>query len=42
MDGKYIVSASKDSLIKVWDIETGELIKELNGHTNGVCSISFS
>lgn len=30
-DGKWVVSASFDSAIKIWDIETGELLRTLEG-----------
>ena len=34
-----IISASNDETIKIWDLETGECLKTLNDHTNGVTSI---
>ena len=30
-DGRYLVSASADKLIRVWDIETGETVRTLRG-----------
>ena len=32
-NGKYIVSGSWDKTIKLWDINTGELIRTFKGHT---------
>lgn len=42
-DGKTLVSTNLDNegIIKLWDAESGELIKQLIGHTNSATSISF-
>jgi WD40 repeat protein len=42
--GDYIVSASEDQTLKVWDAHTGEERRTLCGHTDGVrgCTISSS
>jgi len=34
-DGKYIVSGSGDETIKVWDIETGKIVKHLKAFKSG-------
>jgi len=41
-DSKTIVSSSHDNTIKVWNRETGELIRTLTGHNNPVYSVSIS
>lgn len=41
-DGKYIVSSSVDRLVKVWDVETGMVLKSLKGHEGYVWSAKFS
>jgi len=40
--GDYIVSASWDSMLKVWDAHTGEELRTLRGHSSEVwgCAIS--
>jgi WD40 repeat protein len=35
-------SAGADGIIRVWDVNTYELIKTLRGHTEGVNSIAFN
>ena len=41
-DGSRIASGSGDNTIKIWNVETGEIIKTLTGHTFFVNSVSFS
>ena len=42
-DGKHIVSASVDDTIRLWDAETGELLRPpLQGHKDSVTSVAFS
>ncbi|KAJ6487419.1 WD40-repeat-containing domain protein [Mycena vitilis] len=42
-DGKYIVSGSCDSTIRIWDAESGEQLgAPLEGHTDYVWSVAFS
>ncbi len=41
-DGKSIVSASADSVIKLWDIRTGKLKREFRGHRSYISSCVFS
>ena len=35
-DGRRVVSASEDNTLKVWDIETGECVATLEGHSSHV------
>jgi WD40 repeat protein len=41
-DGQSIVSGSDDKTIRVWLVESGELVRTLEGHTDWVTSVSFS
>ena len=41
-DGKYLVSGSKDSTVKIWDMKTYKCLATLEGHNSGVYGMSFS
>jgi WD40 repeat protein len=41
-NGKILASGSQDKTIKLWELETGELINTLVGHWDEVNSIVFS
>src|SRR5262245_55249646 len=41
-DGRYVISGSDDSTIKLWDTATGALIRTLQGHSDAVTKVAFS
>ena len=41
-DGKRIVSGSWDQTAKVWDVDKGQEVRTLKGHTQEVSSVAFS
>ena len=41
-DGQTIVSGSDDQTIKVWNLDTGELLHTLEGHSDSVNSVAIS
>lgn len=41
-DGKYIVSAHQDCIIRIWEVFSGRMIRELKGHTEPISSVSVS
>jgi len=41
-DGRYIASGGRDNTIKLWDVESGRLVKTFKGHNDSVTSVAFS
>ena len=41
-DGAHLASGSADHTIRLWDLETGQLLDTLEGHTAAVLSVAFS
>lgn len=41
IQGDQLVSASNDSLIKLWNISTGNMIREFTGHKHGLACVRF-
>jgi F-box and WD-40 domain protein 1/11 len=39
--GNYLVSASNDTLIKLWEISSGKMIREFVGHHQGLACVQF-
>jgi F-box and WD-40 domain protein MET30 len=41
MDDQYLITGSYDRTARIWDIETGQLIRTLTGHTSGIRALQF-
>ncbi|MCP4109878.1 MAG: AAA family ATPase [Desulfobacteraceae bacterium] len=41
-DGTLFASGSEDKTVKIWDTESGKLLRTLSGHSSAVNSVSFS
>ena len=41
-DGSRLYSGSKDSLVRVWDMNTGQQLDSMQSHTDGVSSLALS
>lgn len=41
-DGRRLASASWDKTIRIWDVQTGELLQTLTGHTDWIAAVKFS
>ena len=37
-----IVSGSQDGTIKIWDLESGQMLQSLNAHTDGINDVEFN
>jgi F-box/WD-40 domain protein MET30 len=42
MNGTILASGSYDGTIKIWDLETGKVLRTLVGHTSGIRCLQFS
>ncbi|GAM85923.1 hypothetical protein ANO11243_039330 [Dothideomycetidae sp. 11243] len=40
-DDNILATGSYDATIKIWDIETGEVLRTLSGHTSGIRCLQF-
>ena len=41
-DGQSVVSGSIDKTVRLWSVESGELMRTMEGHTDQVNSVAFS
>ncbi len=41
-DGKHLVAGYNNGSVRIWDITTGKMERELTGHTNVVWSVAYS
>lgn len=41
-DGKHVVSASADNTLKVWDLQTGRVLRTLEGHWDSVNDVAVA
>ena len=39
-DCRYVASSSKDTTIKIWDLENGECIKTVIGHSSDIYDLT--
>ena len=40
-DGKKVVSGNYDKTARLWDVESGEVLKKYEGHSYSVLSVTF-
>jgi glucose repression regulatory protein TUP1 len=41
-DGKFLAAGSLDTVVRIWDAQTGQLLDKLKGHKDSVYSVAFS
>lgn len=41
-DGRFIVAGGSDAVLRIWDIQSGQLVWNLSGHTAGITTVAYS
>ena len=41
-DGRLVAACCEDSIIRIWDVQTGYLVERLRGHGDSVRSVAFT
>src|SRR5262245_55691133 len=41
-DGRRLVTGGEANSVKIWDVETAQKLKTLEGHSGDVCAVAFS
>jgi WD40 repeat protein len=41
-DGSYALTGSRDNVARLWDVATGQVVREFVGHTNIIWNVAFS
>lgn len=41
-DGRLVAAGSLDTIVRIWDVQTGQLIERLRGHEDSVYSVAFT
>jgi len=41
-DGRFVAAGSLDTIVRIWDIETGQLVERLRAHQDSVYSVAFT
>ena len=40
--GQYVAAGSLDTVVRIWDVSTGQLVERLRGHRDSVYSVAFT
>jgi len=41
-NGQYVAAGSLDTVVRIWDVSTGQLVERLRGHRDSVYSVAFT
>lgn len=41
-DGRLVAAGSLDTIVRIWDVQTGQLVERLKGHRDSVYSVAFT
>ena len=40
VDGKHLIAGAEDAVLRVWDVQTGQLVRRLAGHVGDIYAVS--
>lgn len=41
-DSAYLVTAASDTIVRLWELASGQIIRQYNGHTRGAISVALN
>ena len=41
-DGRYVLASGRDSIARIWDVDSASVVRELEGHTNIMWRVAWS
>jgi WD40 repeat protein len=41
-DARLVLSGSEENALRLWDVATGRELRQLSGHSKGICKVTFS
>ena len=41
-NGRLVAASSLDTIVRIWDVQTGQLVERLKGHRDSVYSVVFT
>ncbi len=41
-DSRLVAAGSLDTIVRIWDVATGNLVERLRGHRDSVYSVAFT
>jgi general transcriptional corepressor TUP1 len=41
-NGRFVAAGSLDTVVRIWDMQTGTLVERFKGHADGIYSVAFT